>query len=316
MVSNTEAHLTAPNRKILREALAAAEAELDTANRRRFNACLAQLPAAKASRVVLGDCVEIGLASDMDEVQQAQMTAALMGLTPWRKGPFSLFGVQIDTEWRSDLKWNRILPALPSLRGLRVLDVGCGSGYHLFRMAEQAPAWVLGVDSTALFYAQFQAIQRYADVPTLSYAPLRIEVLVGMQACFDVIFCMGVIYHSRQPMALLAQLRQMLKPGGTLVMETLVMDQPGPWAFCPYPTYAKMSNVHFIPTRECLMQWLQQAKFTDLQEVFCEPTTLVEQRYTSWMGPVQSLDQFLDPVGLSRTVEGFQAPIRAAVVAR
>jgi tRNA (mo5U34)-methyltransferase len=30
------------------------------------------------------------------------MRQALMGLSPWRKGPFDLFGVHVDTEWRSD----------------------------------------------------------------------------------------------------------------------------------------------------------------------------------------------------------------------
>ena len=40
----------------------------------------------------------------------------LQTLQPWRKGPFSLFGVHIDTEWRSDWKWSRVAPHLSAAR--------------------------------------------------------------------------------------------------------------------------------------------------------------------------------------------------------
>ena len=64
----------------------------------------------------------------------------LHALQPWRKGPFSLFGVQIDTEWRSDWKWNRVAPHLSPLAGRRVLDVGCGNGYYGWRMCAAGAA--------------------------------------------------------------------------------------------------------------------------------------------------------------------------------
>ena len=50
-----------------------------------------------------------------------------MAFHPWRKGPFNVFGVAVDTEWRSSLKWNRIAGHV-NLRERRVLDVGCGGG--------------------------------------------------------------------------------------------------------------------------------------------------------------------------------------------
>ena len=58
----------------------------------------------------------------------------IRNLMPWRKGPFSLYGVNINTEWRSDWKWDRVLPHLSDLTGRTILDVGCGSGYHMWRM--------------------------------------------------------------------------------------------------------------------------------------------------------------------------------------
>ncbi len=40
----------------------------------------------------------------------AALRDALMALHPWRKGPFELFGLHLDTEWRSDWKWDRFAP--------------------------------------------------------------------------------------------------------------------------------------------------------------------------------------------------------------
>ena len=74
---------------------------------------------------------------------------------PWRKGGFK-FGqgdrlIHIDTEWRSDLKWDRILPYIGDLTGKRVLDVGGGSGYHGFRMVGAGASTVIVIDPSCLF---------------------------------------------------------------------------------------------------------------------------------------------------------------------
>ncbi|MEL0006468.1 MAG: DUF1698 domain-containing protein, partial [Luminiphilus sp.] len=86
---------------------------------------------------------------------------ALRGLHPWRKGPFELFGLHIDTEWRSDWKWDRLAGALESLQDRRILDVGCGNGYHCWRMLGAGASEVIGIDPTPLFILQFKAIHRY-----------------------------------------------------------------------------------------------------------------------------------------------------------
>lgn len=310
----SESHLKRQNRAVLAAALDQAAAGFVTPNTRRFYDHFSAMPSAVPSTVTLGDTIQIGTAADLSAEDQVRLHTALMGLTPWRKGPFSLFGIGIDTEWRSEMKWNRILPSLPGLEGKRILDVGCGDGYYLYRMAEQDPAWVLGVDSSPLCYTQFRSVQRYAQVRNVDFALLRIEGLAGLQSGFDVVFCMGVLYHARQPLQLLSQLKQFLRPGGVLVMESLVMDGEGSWAFCPHPTYAKMPNVHFIPTRDCLRQWMAQTGFEEVVEAYYAPTTTEEQRGTPWLGAVQSLETFLDPQDPSQTIEGYPAPRRAAFV--
>ena len=63
-------------------------------------------------------------------INQERVQTDLLALHPWRKGPIQLGPTFIDTEWRSDWKWDRIASYLPSLQDTTVLDVGCGNGYH------------------------------------------------------------------------------------------------------------------------------------------------------------------------------------------
>lgn len=117
-----------------------------------WQAAIEALPALQPSRIELGqDVVCIGQASDATAAQQAQLESALQALHPWRKGPFSLFGVMIDSEWRSDRKWRRLQDHIAPLTDRVVLDVGCGNGYYIWRMLGAGARFVLGVDPTLRF---------------------------------------------------------------------------------------------------------------------------------------------------------------------
>lgn len=143
---------------------------------------------------------------------------------PWRKGPFSLYGVEIDTEWRSDLKWDRVLPHLSPLAGRTILDVGCGSGYHMWRMAGEGAELVIGVDPTQLFLCQFEAVRKLlGNDQRVHLLPLGIQELPALQA-FDTVFSMGVLYHRRSPLDHLWQLKDQLVSGGELVLESIVVE--------------------------------------------------------------------------------------------
>lgn len=83
------------------------------------------LPQVTPSRLDLLHRVHAEITPGFSDHQREEIKKLLRGLMPWRKGPFSLYGVNIDTEWRSDWKWQRILPHLSSLEGRTVLDVGC-----------------------------------------------------------------------------------------------------------------------------------------------------------------------------------------------
>jgi tRNA (mo5U34)-methyltransferase len=243
------------------------------------------------------------------------LRAALMGLHPWRKGPFELCGLHVDTEWRSDWKWDRLEPALESLAGKRVLDVGCGNGYHCWRMLGAGAAEVIGIDPTPLFILQFKALQRYLDQDHIHVLPLTLEAMPEDLPAFDTVFSMGVLYHRRDPLAHLKSLKGKLVPGGQLLLETLVVEGDQDTVLEPNGRYARMGNVWHLPSPDLARRWMSEVGLIDATVVDVGPTSVAEQRSTEWM-TFHSLSDFLDPQNPRLTVEGYPAPRRAILTAR
>lgn len=252
--------------------------------------------------------------NDLSERQRQGIEKLLRNLMPWRKGPYSLYGTDIDTEWRSDWKWQRVAPHISSLAGRTVLDVGCGSGYHMWRMVGAGAQLVVGIDPMQLFLCQFEAVRKLlGDDRRAHLLPLGIEQLPTLQA-FDTVFSMGVLYHRRSPLDHLLQLKNQLVSGGELVLETLVIEGDERDVLVPGERYAQMRNVYFIPSAAALKSWLEKCGFVDVKIVDYAVTSTDEQRRTSWMTS-ESLAEFLDPQDASKTVEGYPAPLRAVLVA-
>ncbi len=280
-----------------------------------WNTALQALPAIEPDQVHFdSDAVSIGSAAQLSSEEQALVTQYLEMLHPWRKGPWSLFGIDIDTEWRSNLKWDRIVPHLSPLKDRLVLDVGCGNGYYAWRMLEHDPRLVVGVDPSLKFMMQFSAFKHYLPQAPLEFLPLRDEELPARMQAFDTVLSMGVLYHRRSPFDHLEQLRHSLRIGGELVLETLVIEGGMNEVLVPRDRYAQMPNVWFIPSCDTLASWLERAGFSDVNLVDLSPTTTSEQRATDWMR-FQSLADYLDPDDPTRTIEGYPAPLRATFVA-
>ena len=273
----------------------------------RWQQALDALPELVVERVSLGDRVTI--AGRADEAERQVLEASLRQLHPWRKGPFELFGIHIDTEWRSDWKWQRLAPHLAPLTGCRVLDVGCGNGYFGWRALAAGASTVVGVDPTLLFFMQHLAISRYLPHLGNWLLPIKFEELPIAQ--FDLVLSMGVIYHRRDPAAHVAELMRCCRPGGQLVVESLVVE--GHENLIPQDRYARMGNVHLLPTSDQLAQWLTQAGCQNTAIVDITPTSLAEQRSTDWM-QFESLAAALNPDDPSLTVEGLPAPLRTIVI--
>lgn len=251
---------------------------------------------------------------DISDRHRQGIEKLLRNLMPWRKGPYFLYGTHINTEWRSDWKWERVIPHISPLAGRTVLDVGCGSGYHMWRMIGAGAHLVVGIDPMQLFLVQFEAVRKLLNDDRRAHMlPLGIEQLPVLQA-FDTVFSMGVLYHRRSPLDHLLQLKNQLVSGGELVLETLVIEGDVNQVLVPGERYAQMRNVFFIPSAEALKSWLEKSGFVDVRIVDFALTTTEEQRRTDWMTS-ESLAEFLDPDDPSKTVEGYPAPLRAVLVA-
>ena len=274
---------------------------------------LNNLPNVTPSQINLKDGVIVGQPDDLMPEAYAQMESLLRQLHPWRKGPFHLFGLHIDTEWRSDWKWDRLKEKITPLDGRLVLDVGCGNGYHCWRMAGSGAKLIIGLDPYLLYVVQYQAVRHFIGEAVPAYVlPLGIEALPQNLAAFDTVFSMGVLYHRRSPLDHLLTLREALRPGGELVLETLVVEGELGQVLVPEGRYAQMGNVWFIPSAPTLLSWLRKCGFQQEKLLDVTPTTVQEQRATDWM-TFKSLPDFLDPENPNRTVEGHPVPRRAIV---
>ena len=195
----------------------------------------------------------------------AELRELLLALSPWRKGPFNVNGIHIDSEWRSDLKWQRVKDAIAPLDGRHVLDVGSGNGYYALQMRQAGAEAVIGVDPTLLYAMQFLAVNKFEQDDGVFVLPVRLHELPLPAKKFDTTFSMGVLYHQRAPIEHLRQLRQTLRTDGQLVLETIFVPGKESYACTPENRYARMRNVWLLPTIAELTTWLRRSGYDDIQ---------------------------------------------------
>jgi tRNA (mo5U34)-methyltransferase len=254
------------------------------------------------------------LKSPLANVDSEKLKEELQGFMPWRKGPFLMEEVRVDTEWDSSIKWSR-LEAYVNLKDKVVLDIGCNSGYYMWRMLGKGASFVLGVDPSSLFYSQYALMRQNLDVPVRFLALGSQELNPILDNCFDVVFSMGILYHRRDPLNAIREWRDLVKSGGTIVLETLTIEGKDDLCLSPYPSYAQMKNCYHLPTDNCLKNWMLRVGFIDVKIVCAESTNFEEQRKTDWVES-WSLEKALDPNDSSKTIEGYPAPRRTLMIAK
>ncbi len=251
------------------------------------------------------DVVEIS--ANLNPAQREETLQTALNLRSWRKGPFKIDDILIDSEWRSFVKFNLLAPHM-DLADKVVGDIGCNNGYYLFRMLPQRPKKLIGFDPGVMSFLQFKFIDAFAR-SDIEYELLGVEHLPHYGVKFDVLFCLGVLYHRSDPVRTLKELKGALNAGGELFLDTMYLDMEGDFALSPKNTYSKIPNIYFVPTISALLNWCERANFKDAQILAAKPTDAHEQRKTEWILG-QSLGDFLDPVDPTRTVEGYPAPKR------
>jgi tRNA (mo5U34)-methyltransferase len=261
-----------------------------------------------AREFALGDAINIRANLGSKERDEAFRLA--MDLRSWRKGPFGIDDIFIDSEWKSFVKYNLLEPHL-NLEGKTVGDIGCNNGYYMFRMLKQKPKRLIGFDPGVISYLQFEFIDRFID-SSIRYELLGVEHLPEYGEKFDTLFCLGVLYHRSDPIKTLKELKGALNSGGELFLDTIYIEGGEDLVLSPKNAYSKIPNIYFVPTVSALMNWCERANFKDVEIVATKPTDSDEQRKTEWILG-QSLGDFLDPADPGLTIEGYPAPRRIYV---
>jgi tRNA (mo5U34)-methyltransferase len=280
-------------------------------NIKPYQEAIKALPEYANVEVTLGDRVELhipGLSGD--EAEQIKQSALLM--KPWRKGPFQINDLFIDSEWQSQIKYNLLEPYF-NLKDKIVGDIGCNNGYYLFRMLSHRPKKLIGFDPSAIYYSQFQFINHFVK-SDIVYELLGVEHVEFYEHHFDTLFCLGVLYHRSDPVAMLKSLFKGLNKGGELILDTFMIDGEEEICLTPRDRYSKIPNIYFVPTVPALKNWCHRAGFDTVEVLEIMKTEINEQRKTEWI-ETQSLEDFLDPNDPAKTVEGYPAPKRVYIKA-
>lgn len=264
------------------------------------------------TNITIDDIVTIEIPNITTELKQKIEKVAIM-LKPWRKGPFKIDDLFIDSEWQSFIKYNLLKPHF-DIKDKIVGDIGCNNGYYLFRMLEEKPKKLVGFDPSNLFFTQFSFINHFVK-SEIVYEMLGVEHVGMYEHKFDTLFCLGVLYHRSDPISTLKSLYQGLNADGELILDTFIIDGEDDIALTPLERYSKIPNIYFIPTVNALKNWCYRAGFKSIELLEIKTTDLKEQRKTQWIDS-QSLEDFLDPNDSNLTVEGYPAPKRAYIKAK
>ena len=260
-----------------------------------------------------GDWFSVGKKEDLTQEEYELIIQTAKKLIPWRKGPFKIFDLEIDSEWQSNIKYNLIRPFF-NLKDKVVADIGCNNGYYMFRMLEDKPKRLVGFDPSPLTLHQFEFINHFVK-SDIVYEMLGVEHLEYYNHKFDFIFMLGVLYHRPDPVGTLKSLARGLNSKGEILIDTFMIDGEEELCLTPNKRYSKIPNIYFIPTIPALKNWLERAGFEDIEVLATTVTTSEEQRKTLWSFD-QSLEDFLAPNDKTKTVEGYPAPKRVYVKAR
>jgi tRNA (mo5U34)-methyltransferase len=264
-------------------------------------------------KISLSDCITIKNDKILTKKDFKLLKESAKTLIPWRKGPFDICGLKINSEWQSNIKYNLLRPYF-DLNNKYVADVGCNNGYYMFRMLEDNPKRIVGFDPSAIFKTQFDFVNHFIK-SDIVYEMLGVEHIKYYEIKFDFIFMLGVLYHRSDPISTLKYLKNALNKNGEIIVDSFMIDGDDEVCLVPKNRYASIPNIYFIPTVNCFKNWLNRAGFVDIEVLKITITNNKEQRVTPWTFDM-SLDNFIDPKDRTKTIEGYPAPKRVYLKAR
>jgi 2-polyprenyl-6-hydroxyphenyl methylase / 3-demethylubiquinone-9 3-methyltransferase len=116
-------------------------------------------------------------------------------------------------------RFGRDAKHLDCLKGLRILDIGCGGGI-LSEPLARLGANVVGADPSARNIEAARSHAAQGDV-TVEYCATTAEALADAGERFDVVLAMEVVEHVADLKLFVARCAEMVKPGGLMIAATI-----------------------------------------------------------------------------------------------
>ena len=131
-------------------------------------------------------------------------------------------------------KWHRL--RLPELKGARVLDLGCNSGFFCAQALASGAARVVGVDLDKQVIAE--ARRQHPAVEFYDEGWNRLP-----EGEFDIVLLLSAIHYAPDPVALVDSILRQLSPTGLLVIEGGLIDRQLAWrSDCPMPGWRQVGD--------------------------------------------------------------------------
>lgn len=146
---------------------------------------------------------------------------------PWHQGPFPVAeNLVLGADMGDAARWRLIGPHLDArLAQLRVLVVNCGAGYDAFAFAARGAEYVMACEPTATLRQAELLESVYKS--GVDFRPASWEALdTTCDGTFDIVYCHGLLHRTLEPMTLLRALRRVTASEGTLLIDSLVLDDP------------------------------------------------------------------------------------------
>ena len=286
-------------------------------NFQRFDNFFDSLPKVKGEIVVKKGVVTfLGPSKNNFELsERISIENRIMQLVPWRKGPFKLFGLPIQSEWNCNFKWQRLVGQLPSIENDAILDVGSGYGYFAWRMRANGARFVACLEPNFISFVQYHFLNFFSDDIGIRFVPVSLENSPRANFLFDKVFMMGTLYHTKNPFEHLKRATSFLKQRGYLILETLIFESDKVALFVPKDKYALMPNVWHIPSFLAIKKWLCDLGYLKVDLIDVDTTSQIEQSSSLHM-PYKSLSDGIDHEDRNMTVELYPRPKRGIILAQ
>jgi SAM-dependent methyltransferase len=191
----------------------------------------------------------------------------------------------------------------PRFRGARVLEVGPKYGVHSTWLdRELRPSELVFSDFAADRHLHERWVGELVSPHRFVYGDLREARELRDSESFDLVFFLGVLYHSIHHLPLLGMLNRVTKPGGTMLFETTIDSRPDALLRLRWP--AESGKAKAVPSLQAVRMelawtgWRKVTRFTDYRPGSSEALFLCEKT-----------DELREGSDLSDVVAPHRAPV-------